>query len=152
MLRESELNTIIRKSLDWGHKISDAGQIEHGKSPFDGFGRYKDQAVYWEAKFLPEVRSFNFSRLEDHQLEGLKEVSKIKNSLSLFLIGVNFGRSDIRVFIFRDLDYIEKRKKEKDSIFKKEFLERKNYVTIKKNILNIEELINIDPKYEYLEG
>lgn len=152
MLKEYELNSIIKKSLDWAHKISDAGQIEHGKSPFDGFGRYKVQPVYWESKFLPEVKSFNFNRLEDHQLESLKETSKIKDSLSLFLIGVVFGRNDIRVFIFRDLNYIENRKKEKRNILKKEFLERTNFIKIKKGMIDIEELLNIPLENEYFEG
>ena len=109
MKNEAEFNTVITKSLTFGHKISDASNATNffkARMPFDGFGVFKDKnnngyPVYFESKYLQQPMAFNFNRLEDHQIEALLKCKRVlPNSLSLFIIGVNFGRADIRAFIF----------------------------------------------------
>lgn len=147
-MNEAQLNTIIGNSLDWKHKISDGGR--HGLLPFDGFGILNNQPIYWEAKFLRKPESFNFNKLQDHQIENLLQVQNLlPNNPSWFIIGVNFGRADKRVFLFRDMNYIKKRKEEGNNILKKEFERRKNYVTIKKQLINFKELLSLPMEYEY---
>lgn len=153
MKNEAEFNGIVSKSLNisgYGFKIPDTVSsitFKHADLPFDGFGFFIDNngkgyPVYWESKFLKEPSSFNFNRLEDHQIESLMKFKKaIPDCLSLFLICVDFGRGDKRVFYFKDLDEINKRKIEKKNIFKKEFLELKNYVKIKKGVFDFNEII-----------
>jgi len=137
---EKVINRVIGKSMDWYHKISDAGM---GQKPFDSFGVYKGKAIYTEAKYLPKPKSFNFNRLEDHQIENLLEIEnqKTNNIIPLLLIAVNFGRADVRVFYYKDMHEIFKRKTEKRNILKKEFESSKNFVTIKKSLINLEDIL-----------
>ena len=136
--------------MPWHHKIGDAGKFT---KPFDGIGIVQGRSVYWEAKLLKKPLAFNFSRLEDHQIANLLSVQRLnKDALALFLVCVQFARGDNRVFIFRDMEYINKRKTEKLSILKKEFESRKNYVKIHKQLINIDELLSLDPKLEYVDG
>lgn len=154
MRNEAEFNSVVSRSLSvsgYGFKIADtfaSSSLSRSSSPFDGFGYFFDKnnkgyPVYWESKFLKEPSSFNFNRLEEHQINNLINFKKaVPDSLSLFLICVDFGRGDKRVFYFKDLDEIYKRKQEKKNILKKEFLELKNYVIIKKGIIDFNEIIN----------
>ena len=147
-MNEQAFNTIIGNSLDWKHKISDGGR--HGLLPFDGVAIFDGAPVYWEAKFLKKPQSFNFNRLEDHQIANLLEVQRLlPGSPSWFVIGVDFGRADKRVFLFRDMEYIQERKKEKRNILKKEFERRKNYVLIKKQLIDFKELLSQPREWEY---
>ena len=140
-MNEQQLNTIIGNSLDWRHKISDGGR--HGFLPFDGVGIFNNAPVYWEAKFLKKPQSFNFNRLEDHQIANLLEVQRLlPGNPSWFIIGVDFGHADKRVYLFRDMEYINTRKNEKDNILKKEFEKRRNYVCIKKQLIDFKELVS----------
>lgn len=146
-MTENQLNSIIGKSLDWRHKIGDAGVFQ---KPFDGIGIYNGQSVYWEAKNLKKAEAFNFNRLENHQINNLLTVQKLNpSSLTLLLIAVDFGRADKRVFVFKDMDYINKRKENKESIKKKEFENRKNYVVIKKGLIDMGEIVSMDKDLEY---
>lgn len=142
-MKESIINHNIGKSLDWYHKIAD-GAMQ--KLPFDGFGLYRDKAIYWEAKYLPKPQSFNFHRLEDHQIANLLDIEKLDKSngnfIPLLLIAVNYGRADVRVFYYKNMSEIDKRKRGKKNILKKEFDSSTNYVTIKKGLLNMNEILN----------
>lgn len=130
MRNEREFNSCIGRSLDWHFKIPDDSRCE---KPFDGFGILNGQSIYWEAKFLRRPEAFNFSRLEDHQLYHLKKIKELNpEALCLLIIGVVFGRGDIRVFIFDDLDEIAERKAKKESILKKEWTTKENYLAVKK--------------------
>lgn len=143
MKNEAELNRVIVRSLNengFGFKIPDTVSYvskRHGDLPFDIFGICNQRPVYIESKFLKEPKAFNFDRLEDHQL---KSLIKCKRSCPYarcyLLIGVVFGRGDIRVFYFEDLDYIYLRKTSKMSITKKEFLSLSNYVQVKKGMID----------------
>lgn len=142
-MNEARINTMIGNSLDWSHKISDGGT--HGKLPFDIFGVYKGRPIYIETKYLPTPKSFNFHRLEDHQIKSLFDIQKLDEDegtlISLFLVAVNFGRGDIRVFYFTDMHEINQRKQEKKNILKKEFESRTNYVTIKKGLIDFDRIL-----------
>ena len=144
---EQKFNTIIGNSLDWRFKIPDAGGMA---KPFDGIGLFKGLPVYWEAKNLKKVEAFNFNRLEDHQIFNLLTIQQqLKQVHAWFIVCVDFGRADKRVFLFRDMDYINNRKKNKKRILKKEWLERKNYVKIKKELIDLEELLSLPDDWEY---
>ncbi len=120
-MNEAQFNTIVRNSLSWAHKISDAGT--HGKLPFDGFGMYGSKALYWESKLLPKRMAFNFSRLEEHQLEALREIKALGGDavVTILLICVNYGRGDKRVFVYDDVEELARRKENKLSIKAEEF-------------------------------
>lgn len=140
-MNETHINRTIGKSLDWYFKIPDNAFLN--KLPFDGFGVYKGYSIYWEAKYLNKPSAFNFSRLEDHQIQNLLEISKQNSEyiIPLLLIAVNFGRSDTRIYYYKDIKEIAKRKQNKESILKKEFESSKNYIKIKKSLINIDEII-----------
>lgn len=148
MKNEAEFNRVVSSSLNksgYGYKIPDTFSSNgmRSKAPFDGFGWYKGKAIYWESKYLPEVRAFNFDRLENHQIKYLIDAYEtVENCVSIFIIGVNFGRGDIRCFVFKneDLYKIRERKIKKQSLLKKEF-EKLPYIKINKGQINIEELI-----------
>ena len=142
-MKESIINHNIGKSLDWYHKIAD-GAMQ--KLPFDGFGLYQGKSIYWEAKYLPKPKSFNFHRLEDHQISNLLKIEILdqsrKNFVPLLLIAVNFGRADVRVFYYKNMQEIHERKLAKKNILKKEFESATNYVTIKKGLIDFDKIIN----------
>lgn len=139
MQYEYQLNTVIGHSLDIHYKIPDIGNCI---KPFDGFGIVNQTPVFWEAKFLREPKSFHFDRLEDHQIRYLMNFKKnCPSCLSLLLIGVVFGRGDLRVFYYTDLEDIFNRKKEKRSILKKEFLSSSNYVPVIDKQINFEKIL-----------
>lgn len=154
MKNEAEFNSVVSRSLNvsgYGFKIADTfanASYSRSPAPFDGFGVFIDKEgkgypVYWESKYMKSPSSFNFNRLEDHQIESLlKFKQSIPNCLALFLICIDFGRGDKRVFYFKDLDDIYKRKQEKRNILKKEFIELKNYVTIKKGVIDFNEILD----------
>ena len=159
MKNEAEFNTIVTHSLTFGHKIGDQGSTItgfHGKNPFDGFGIAStdlgNYPVYFESKFLKEPSAFNWSRLEDHQIENLLLCKKLlPDCLALFLVCVDFGRANKKVFVFRDMEYISNRKLSKKSITKKEFIARQNFILIKKNKIDFDEIIKMPLELEYYE-
>lgn len=151
---ESEFNGIITKSFNnqgaYAYKIPDTFSMTtgyHSKNPYDIFGFYQGKFVAWESKWLNKPQAFNFDRLEEHQIENLiKSYEMMRpNVLSIFAVGVDYGRSDKRVFIWanEDLYKIRDRKINKNSIFKKEFDSLTNYVKIKKGEISIEEVIDL---------
>lgn len=147
-MNEQTFNTIVGNSLTWYHKISDGGR--HGLLPFDGFGVFHGRPVYWESKIIQNPKSFNFRRLEDHQIYNLKKVQELlPDALVFFIVCVNFGRADKRAFVFKDMNYIDRRKTQKENILQKEWISRKNYVTLKKQLINFEDIINMPKEWEY---
>jgi penicillin-binding protein-related factor A (putative recombinase) len=140
-MNEATLNTIIKNSLTFGHKISDNGI--HGKLPCDGFGMYGSKPFYWEAKILPKPMAFNFNRLEDHQMEALSTIKRLGGDavITAFIICVDYGRGDKRVFIYTDMEEIAKRKELHLSIKKKEFDSNTSYVKIKNALIDLSVLI-----------
>lgn len=148
---EKELNGIIRKSFaeqgDFAFKIQDSGQyfdgiVSHQKNPYDGFAYYKGKFIAWESKWLPKPMSLNLRRLEDHQIEALQKTRKALNSsIAFFLVGIKWSTRETRVYVFTDLDYIERRRTNKENILKKEWESLTNYVKVKKGQVDIEELI-----------
>lgn len=153
-MKEREFNTIVSKSLNnlggFGFKIADSGQyingkVSHSKNPCDGIGFFNKHFICWESKYLNSPSSFNFNNLQDHQIDNLINFyENIPNTCySLFLVGVNFGRSDIRVFYWMndDLYKIRDRKINKENILKKEFLSLDNFIKIKKGLINFNEIL-----------
>lgn len=156
---ENQLNAIVGASCNWHFKPEDGARL---KSPicFDGFGVYRPAdasklalPVYWESKNLKKPQSFNFKELQPHQVNNLEAVQKLlgNNALVLFLICVDYGRMQKRVYVFRDLKYISARKAEQKNIFKKEFDKRRNYVLIKKQLIDFEEILAMPAEWEYEE-
>lgn len=132
---EKDFNTIFRRSLDWGYKISDAGGQLSGQKPFDGFGMLDGTPIYFESKFLPKPMSFNLNRIEDHQIDNLLKISKLNNDIHcVIVLCVDWGRSDKRVFIFSNMEEIFKRRVEGKNFLKKE-LETLPYYHIKKGVV-----------------
>lgn len=145
---ERDLNGIIRKSLEeqggFAHKISDAGQVTHSKLPFDGFGYYKGHFVAWESKWLSAPRSLDLQRLQDHQLDALKKTRDLlENAYALFLIGIDYGVRNKRVYYYinNDLSFIEIRRNQKQNILKKEFDTLQNFVKIENGRIDFKKLL-----------
>lgn len=153
-MKEREFNTIVARSFNtlggFGFKIPDSGQylngnVTHAQSPYDGYGYFNKHFVCWESKYLNSPSAFNFNNLKEHQINNL--IYFYENipdrCYSLFLIGVNFGRGDIRCFywINDDLYKIKGRKNNKENILKKDFLAFDNYIKVKKGVLNFSEIL-----------
>lgn len=154
MKNEAEFNGIVTKSLNlrgWGYKIADQVSLSTGMTspkPFDALGVYKSEdgtcyPVYLESKFLRKPKAFNFNNLEPHQIENLLKCQTLlgNSAMVLFLICVDFGRADKRVYYFKNMNYIAKRKADKRSFLKKELLEAKNYTVIKNGLINFEDIL-----------
>lgn len=153
-MTEAQLNRVVGVgSLNWAFKIPDGGT--HGLLAFDGFGIYKPAdgegiAVYWESKNLKRPESFNFNDLQQHQIDNLRAIAHLsKNVMPLFLVCVDFGRAEKRVYFWRDMDYIYQRKLEKRNILKKEWMVRKNFVLISKQHIDFDKLVAMPREYEY---
>lgn len=150
---ESDFNSIVVRSLKesngYGYKIPDTFSIytkQRSQAPYDLFGYSQGKFICCESKWLPKPQAFNLNRLEDHQIENLIKAYEIlrENCISLFLIGVDFGRNDKRVFYWKnkDLYIIQDRKINKNNILKKEFESLHNFLPIKKGLFEISNIIN----------
>ena len=144
MKNEAEFNRVVCRSINkegFARKIADTVSYtskRHSDLPFDIFGIYGGHPVYIESKFLKEPKAFNLSRLENHQLDALLKCRKLcPDARCYLLIGVVFGRGDIRVFYFDDLDEIKRRKDSHQSILKKEFLSNDRFVSVKKGLIDL---------------
>lgn len=151
---ESDFNTIVTKSFNsqggYGFKIPDERSTItgfHSKNPYDVYGLYKGKFWAWESKWMNKVQSFNFSRLEDHQIDNLIKSYEIMdgNGISIFAIGVDFGRADKRVFIWgnEELYIIRERKLSKKNILGKEFKELDNFVRITKGSVPMDDVLRL---------
>ena len=102
-MKESDINKYFKNFLDWGYKIPDPPQIAvkiSSKRPFDGFGVYNKRAIYWEGKYLSELKSFNLKHIQPHQQQALEEVALIENALILIVLGVYVKRGETRIYLF----------------------------------------------------
>jgi len=150
---EKDFNSLVTRSLNnqggFGFKIPDERSTItgfHSKNPYDIFGLFNKHFVCWESKYLTKPQSFNLQRLEEHQINNLIKALEIcPNSYCIFAIGIDFGRSDKRVYIWKneDLYKIRERKENKLNILKKEFEQRTNFVKIKKGEVDMEEVFNL---------
>lgn len=144
MKNEAEYCTCIVHSLNnigIGFKIPDpSGNFVTTKRCFDIIGRIDNKPVYIEAKFNNKLSSFNLKRIEKHQYEYLNEFCQIDNSLCYICFGMNYGRGDIRSFVF---DWnLMKILYEKDFSFHQKHLEKLPYNKIKKNEFLFENIID----------
>ena len=158
-LLETAFNSIVSRSLNlkeesFGYKIADTFSTSGTRSlsPFDGFGMYVSESgkvypVYWESKSLNEPKAFPMTRLEDHQINYLIKLYNAlgEDALCLFLICVDFGRADKRVFVWKnkDLLYIKERKNQKKNILKKEFETLNNFVRVEHNIIDFQKILEM---------
>lgn len=139
MKSEAEFCTIIKNSLTIGFKIPDpTGNFSFTiERLFDGIGAFQGKPVYFEAKFLPELKAFNLQIIMDHQIAGLYSFKKaLPNSLCWIILGIKVGHGDNRVFIFDDIDMIIKRRNNKENFLKKE-LEILPYFQIRKELIDL---------------
>lgn len=150
MKNEAELNRVIVRSLNeegFAFKIPDTVSYvskKHPDLPFDIFGICNNKPIYIESKFLNEPKAFNFNRLEQHQIDNLCKCKDLcPSSICLFLVGVVFGRGDIRVYYFDDPYYIRDRKACKLSISKKEFQSMNNFIRIKKGKIDFSQMKSV---------
>lgn len=156
-MTERELNHIIASSLSWSFKIPDGPYLK-GVNPYDGYGIFKPSdevdgiPVYWESKNIKKPAAFNFNDLALHQINNLRACkAACKHSLSIFLICVDYGRKNKRVFVFKDPNYIYQRKINKKNILKKEFDKRRNFVLIKNQHIDFNEILEMPAEWEYEE-
>jgi len=153
---EKEVNQIVGTSLAWHHKPEDGKHLK-SKIPFDGYGFYKPAdaegiPVYWESKNLKRPEAFNFNDLQQHQIDNLRAIAHLsKNVIPIFFVCVDFGRMQKRMYFFRDMDYVYKRKLEKRNILKKEWMVRRNFVLIKKQRIDFDEIVSMPREWEYEE-
>jgi len=151
---ESDFNSMVTKSFNsqggYGFKIPDERSTItgfHSKNPYDVYGLYKGKFWAWESKWMNKVQSFNFSRLEEHQIDNLIKSYELMegNGISVFAIGVDFGRADKRVFIWGNeaLYIIRERKLSKKNILGKEFKELDNFVRITKGAVPMDDVLRL---------
>lgn len=122
ILQGHHLYKIPDPSSDWGSTI---------QRPFDLFGRYQDKSLYIECKYSNGLKSFNLDSIQEHQIEGLLEFSKIKDSLCYIFLAVRVSRGDSR-FYFWPIQEIYSRYLSKEN-FKKKELETLPYYHVKKS-------------------
>lgn len=139
-MKEADLNRIVAQSLDWGYKIPDPPQVvatTASQRPFDGFGTWRALPVYWEGKFSKQLKSFDLSRIADHQAEALSAINTTIGVAHIWIVyGVHVGRGDFRIWVF-DWEYIRPRREERRNILKKE-LEQLPYFSVKKQLIQLE--------------
>ena len=148
---ESDFNSIVTKSLNsqggFGFKIPDERSTLtgfHSKNPYDIFGLFDGHFIAWESKYLQKPSAFNFNNLQEHQIDNLiKAFELCPNAISIFAIGVNFGRADIRCSFSNneDLYDINASKDTTSTIPQKQFDNLDNYIKIKKGQLDIKEIL-----------
>ena len=119
---QSILTHTFTSQEGWCYKIEDAG---FSPKPYDCYGFHDGMAYVMELKWMNKPQAFNFSRLEQHQIDNLLRTYEIMgdNARCMFIIGINYSRLDKRVFIFcnEQLKEIARRKKEKRNLLKKDF-------------------------------
>lgn len=146
MTDEAELNTIIKNSLTWASKIPDPGNdfAKTSARAFDGFGVLNGKPIYWEAKYMNKLQSFDLQRIADHQIENLCAIKEqIPDALCLIILGVNTGRADKRIFVFDDPFEIKRRRTLRENYLKKD-LETLPYVVVKKKLIDFSSFKSID--------
>lgn len=130
-MQESELNTIINKSIaryerGLAEKIPDATQGMGTKRPFDSFGAFNEKALYMEVKLIKGIYSFNFNKIKDHQFINLLAYKKyIDNSICIVPVGFYKPRKFLYILWFDISTIYDLTKKGKKSIVKQEL---QNYI------------------------
>lgn len=135
-MNEKDLNRIIVRSfnslneISIAHKISDEAMqyTSTAKKPFDYFGACGSYLIYGESKFQRGYQSFNFNRLQDHQIKALlrfrKAASAIDNSkiFSVVSLGIWESRKYFHVYFF-DIDLIVQLQDKGITSLKKKYLD-----------------------------
>ena len=142
MTSERELNTIIKNTLlnngGWASKIADPqGKAVYTsiQNPFDGFGVIGNTPVYWEAKYMNKLASFNLQRIENHQISNLCRIQELlTNSVCCIILGVKLSRNENRIYVFKDIIDINERRNNSQNFLKKE-LESLPYFKVKAGII-----------------
>lgn len=143
MKNEAETCTIFKNSLIAagykGYKIPDPSG-DYGKTikrPFDIMGSWANNLLLVEAKFESSLKSFDLQRIEDHQIEELLDwQKKIPGTQSWIVLGVKAARADNRIYIFKDMKEIERRRNTKENYLKKE-LEKLPYYEVHKDLIDL---------------
>lgn len=151
MKNEAQLCTIIAKSFTLGYKIPDESGFQYGAHAsircFDGIATqlYEDglHFVCWEAKYMKNPGAFSFKRIETHQNYYLTEFRKAKEIKAMVIVGVDYGRSDKRVFVFDWDDNFSNLYKIGFSIHLKE-LNKLPYNKISKGLFSFDNIITYD--------
>lgn len=155
MKNEAELCTVIKKSLVDGYKIPDESGFQTGAHSsircFDGIGMLSADKfggsnndlnfICWEAKFMKNPGAFSFKRLQPWQNEYLSKYAKARDVRSLVIVGVDYGRADKRVFVFRWDDNFSDLYNIGFSIHLKE-LNKLPYNSISKGVFEFANIIN----------
>ena len=156
-MNEKDLNRTIVKSIKkigWAHKISDDAGNFTGTSqkPFDYFGVTKNFIIYGESKFIKGIYSFNFKRLEDHQIEALSSIYRESGNHAdyvLPLVSVGFWEPHKYLYIlfFHILTITNFIEEDKISLKKKEiqsFIDKGKFLSVKKGeVQNVETIPDI---------
>jgi hypothetical protein len=130
-MEESDLNTMIKNSLEWGTKIPDPGASDAmttSKRAFDGFGIGSSGIVYFESKFQKDYSAFNFTRVYPHQIQNLVAIADLalkynyKEVKSLLFLGVWIPRQELVLFAFTAHHIASLITSGKKSLLKKELL------------------------------
>jgi hypothetical protein len=144
-MKESELNTIISRSIDryskgWCHKIADPIGGKGIQNPFDGFGGINDKSLYYELKLIKGIYSFNFNEIAPHQWNNLLWFNEnIKNSLSLVGIGLYIPRKITYMLWFNISTLYDWFIQDKTSVKKKEiesYINKELYLPIQIEEIN----------------
>lgn len=155
MKNEAELCTVIKKSLVDGYKIPDESGFQTGAHSsircFDGIGMLSADKfggsnndlnfICWEAKLMKNPGAFSFKRLQPWQNEYLSKYAKARDVRSLVIVGVDYGRADKRVFVFRWDDNFSDLYNIGFSIHLKE-LNKLPYNSISKGVFEFANIIN----------
>lgn len=103
-MKETDLNRIIFSSFSsyggFSHKISDASPTQ---KPFDGIAAYQGRFWNIESKLIKDnFTSFNFSKIEDHQVFNLSLISKnvAENISNIVIVGYYVPRKLFGCFLF----------------------------------------------------
>ncbi|MFA5385384.1 MAG: hypothetical protein WC364_12135 [Eubacteriales bacterium] len=143
MRNESELCTVFKNSLivvkELGYKIPDPSgdYAKTIKRPFDLIGSWEGKLLVVECKYMSTLGSFSLQRVEDHQMEALLQWSRgIPNTQAWIVLGVNVKRGDNRVYVFKDMEEIQRRRDLKENFLKKD-LEKMSHFEIHKGLIDL---------------
>lgn len=147
MTNESEACTILKNSIiAYGglcYKIPDPSSMytKTIQRPFDMIGAINNRPLYAEVKYMNGLKSFDLSRIEEHQLTSLTDYSHIPDAICLIILGINAGRGDKRFYFFKDMAEIKNRRDSKSNFLKKD-LSAMFYCPVKKNLIDIQLLMS----------
>lgn len=140
--KEAYFNTVFKNSIcDMqdnqysAYKISDIGAEGTIAKPFDGFGVYQNQPLYWEGKRTNELKAFNIKHLFEgergHQMNWMSTFSCIPDSHVWIVLFAAIPRKN-RMYVF-DYGLIKKLYESGETSIKKKVLEKLPFSPIKKD-------------------